>query len=67
MIQQKPDMDDVEEWRKVSKSNLEFSFRKLCTEKPQQLAWPNARVALEEEGHGVVVQDTLFFQHHACI
>jgi hypothetical protein len=65
MIQQKPDMDDVEEWRKVS--NLEFSFRKLCTEKHQQLAWPNARAALEEEGHGVVVQDTVFNPHHACI
>jgi hypothetical protein len=38
--QRQPNMDDVEKWRKLS--NLEFSFRRLCTEKHQLLAWANA-------------------------
>jgi hypothetical protein len=33
--QRQPNMDAVEEWRKLS--NLEFIFRKLCTEKHQLL------------------------------
>jgi hypothetical protein len=53
--QRQSNMGAVEEWRKLS--NLEFSFRRLCTEKHQLLA-----AALEEEGQG---GNETIFKHKA--